>query len=193
MASIVCLSTPPCVFLHQGKQNSGSSAQSKSPPGFCNHGSNLQVQGTIWSPLVRIGDALQCLKDANSLQAIVETIRHHSNEKEESENPKRLLLAGLAPAWALVDAPHALALTKYTDEEWGRIWIATGGVLFVYFLVMPPIVFNYLRLRWYKRNLPEAFFQFLLVFLFFPGMMLYAPFINFRRLPRDPSKKTPWS
>ena len=36
------------------------------------------------------------------------------------------------------------------------------------------VIYNYLRLRWYKRSTLETFFQFLLVFLFFPGFVLFS-------------------
>ncbi|KAL6187053.1 hypothetical protein ACLB2K_043169 [Fragaria x ananassa] len=51
----------------------------------------------------------------------------------------------------------------------------------------------WLRIRWYKRNLLEMYFQFMFVFLFFPGILLWAPFLNFRKFPRDPNMKYPWS
>ncbi|KAB2620042.1 NAD(P)H-quinone oxidoreductase subunit L [Pyrus ussuriensis x Pyrus communis] len=69
----------------------------------------------------------------------------------------------------------------------------SGVVAFRYFLVMPPIIMYWLRIRWYKRNLLEMYFQFMFVFLFFPGVLLWAPFLNFRKFPRDPSMKYPWS
>ncbi|KAL9241925.1 hypothetical protein vseg_015977 [Gypsophila vaccaria] len=56
-----------------------------------------------------------------------------------------------------------------------------------------PIIMNWLRIRWYKRNLLEMYFQFMFVFIFFPGVLLWAPFLNFRKFPRDPSMKYPWS
>ena len=76
-------------------------------------------------------------------------------------------------------------LMRFSPEAWINIYITTGVWLVLYFLVIPLVVYNYLRLRWYKRSFFETFFQFMLVFLFFPGMLLLAPFINFRRLPRD--------
>lgn len=106
---------------------------------------------------------------------------------------------------------------------------------------LQPIILNWLRIRWYRRNLLEMYFQFMFVFIFFPGwdalfhshfkwnkqimiilllssldsrilssilkvqftyvidhrllcsVLLWAPFLNFRKFPRDPSMKYPWS
>ncbi|KAF7133578.1 hypothetical protein RHSIM_Rhsim09G0093900 [Rhododendron simsii] len=71
--------------------------------------------------------------------------------------------------------------------------IQSGIAAFIYFLVAPPIILNWLRIRWYRRKLLETYVQFMLVFMFFPGLLLWAPFLNFRKFPRDPSMKYPWS
>lgn len=112
--------------------------------------------------------------------------------KANSPTHSQRLIASVAVCASLfmVDAP-AFADTGIFDPELVESVLIWGAFAFIYFLVIPLIVFNYLRLRWYKRNLPEALFQFLLVFLFFPGMLLLAPFINFRRLPRNDAKE-PW-
>ncbi|KAG5015217.1 hypothetical protein JHK82_020904 [Glycine max] len=75
------------------------------------------------------------------------------------------------------------------------IWVLTqwGVVLFGYFLVVPPIIFYWLWKRWYRRNLLEMYLQFMCVFIFFPGVLLWAPFLNFRKFPRDTSLQYPWS
>lgn len=94
---------------------------------------------------------------------------------------------------ATVEKP-AFAVTG-VNKEVDLIWvlIQLGIVLFWYFLIMPPIIMNWLRIRWYERNLLEMYLQFMFVFMFFPGVMLWAPFLNFRKFPRDPSMKYPWS
>ncbi|KAL7090822.1 hypothetical protein ACP275_12G066200 [Erythranthe tilingii] len=94
---------------------------------------------------------------------------------------------------AIVAGP-ALAETGEMEGE-DLIWILTqsGIAAFFYFLVVPPFLMNWLRTRWYKRNLLEMYVQFMFVFLFFPGVLLWAPFLNFRKFPRDPSMKYPWS
>ncbi|KAK1287726.1 hypothetical protein QJS10_CPB19g00896 [Acorus calamus] len=95
---------------------------------------------------------------------------------------------------AFIEQP-TLAVTGENNYEDDLTWtlISSAIVAFWYLLVMPPIILNWLRLRWYKRNLLEMYLQFMCVFLFFPGILLWAPFLNFRRLPRDPDMKYPWS
>ncbi|KAF5750149.1 Inorganic carbon transport protein-related putative isoform 1 [Tripterygium wilfordii] len=88
----------------------------------------------------------------------------------------------------------ALAVTGVNDQEDLITILIQGGIVAVwYFLIMPPIIMNWLRIRWYRRKLLEMYLQFMCVFLFFPGVMLWAPFLNFRKFPRDPSLKYPWS
>ncbi|XP_011621199.1 NAD(P)H-quinone oxidoreductase subunit L, chloroplastic isoform X2 [Amborella trichopoda] len=91
-----------------------------------------------------------------------------------------------------VDLP-ARALEVDLSEDWIWTWIEGGAVAFWYLFIMPPVIMNWLRLRWYKRKFFEFYLQFMFVFIFFPGLMLWAPFINFRRLPRDPTMEYPWS
>ncbi|KAJ7570500.1 hypothetical protein O6H91_01G122600 [Diphasiastrum complanatum] len=107
----------------------------------------------------------------------------------DASTGKMLSLAILMVAEVLQAAEPAYAeATRFSPEQWGRIWILTGVILILYFFVIPLVIYNFLRLRWYKRSMPEALFQFMLVFIFFPGMLLLAPFINFRPLPPDSSK-----
>ncbi|GMY18260.1 NAD(P)H-quinone oxidoreductase subunit L, chloroplastic [Fagus crenata] len=88
----------------------------------------------------------------------------------------------------------ALAVTGVNYEpDLTSVLIQLGIVAFFYFLIAPPIIMNWLRIRWYRRNLLEMYFQFMFVFLFFPGILLWAPFLNFRKFPRDPNMKYPWS
>ncbi|KAJ4973495.1 hypothetical protein NE237_006669 [Protea cynaroides] len=135
------------------------------------------------------------------------SITHQPNQKktkkavcsicEKLVNSSNLHKSGLAvqigALLATIDQP-AFAVTGVNNEEdlsWKLIQL--GIIAFWYFLIMPPIIMNWLRLRWYKRELLEMYLQFLFVFMFFPGVLLWAPFINFRRLPQDPSMKYPWS
>ncbi|KAJ0981337.1 hypothetical protein J5N97_009592 [Dioscorea zingiberensis] len=93
-----------------------------------------------------------------------------------------------------IGAPPALAVTGVNDEIDLVSLLVSGGIIsFFYFIVIPPIIMNWMRLRWYKRKFAEMFFQFMFVFVFFPGLMLWAPFLNFRKFPRDPTMKYPWS
>lgn len=99
-----------------------------------------------------------------------------------------ILLASIAdqPAFAVTGSNNY-------EQDLTLVLIQSGAFAFFYFLIMPPIIMNWLRLRWYKRKFFEMYLQFMFVFLFFPGILLWAPFINFRRLPRDPTMKYPWS
>ncbi|OVA01698.1 NAD(P)H-quinone oxidoreductase subunit L [Macleaya cordata] len=93
----------------------------------------------------------------------------------------------------LVEQP-ALAVTGVNNEEelsWKLIQL--GIIAFWYFLIMPPIILNWLRTRWYRRKFVEMYLQFMFMFMFFPGILLWAPFVNFRQLPQDPTMKYPWS
>ena len=54
-----------------------------------------------------------------------------------------------------------------------------------YLLVLPAIVYLYLKNRWYVASSIERLIMYLLVFLSFPGMLLLSPFLNFRPKRRD--------
>ncbi|KAF2564063.1 hypothetical protein F2Q70_00015871 [Brassica cretica] len=91
-----------------------------------------------------------------------------------------------------IDHP-ALAITGVNHEqELSSVVLDIGIISVWYFLVMPPIIMNWLRVRWYRRKFLEMYLQFMCVFMFFPGLLLWAPFLNFRKFPRDPSMKYPW-
>lgn len=57
------------------------------------------------------------------------------------------------------------------------LYLVLGGA---YLLVMPLLVYYYLKARWYVTSSVERVFMYFLVFLFFPGMLVLAPFLNFR-------------
>ncbi|KAH0463815.1 hypothetical protein IEQ34_006601 [Dendrobium chrysotoxum] len=114
-------------------------------------------------------------------------------------NPdKTLRLPSLLQCGALlatIAVPAAKAVTGDNNVEEDLVTtLVTGGIaVALYLFVFPPIIMNWLRLRWFKRGFLEMYFQFMFVFMFFPGLMLWAPFLNFRALPRDPTMKYPWS
>jgi NAD(P)H-quinone oxidoreductase subunit L len=62
------------------------------------------------------------------------------------------------------------------------LYLALGGA---YLVVVPLILFFYLQSRWYVASSIERGFMYFLVFLFFPGMLLLAPFLNFRPKARQ--------
>lgn len=84
-------------------------------------------------------------------------------------------------------------MTGEEDLDILGILPTVAAIAFVYLFVFPPIIMNWMRLRWFKRKFVETYLQFMFTYLFFPGMMLWAPFVNFRKFPRDPTMKYPWS
>lgn len=53
-------------------------------------------------------------------------------------------------------------------------------LLGAYLLVIPLALYAYMQLRWYVASSLERSFMYFLVFFFFPGLLLLAPFLNFR-------------
>jgi NAD(P)H-quinone oxidoreductase subunit L len=54
-----------------------------------------------------------------------------------------------------------------------------------YLLVIPGLLYWYLKQRWYVAGSFERAFMYFLVFFFFPGLLLLSPFLNFRPRPRQ--------
>ncbi|ELS02755.1 NADH dehydrogenase transmembrane subunit [Xenococcus sp. PCC 7305] len=52
-----------------------------------------------------------------------------------------------------------------------------------YLVVLPALVYFYLKNRWYTASSVERLLMYLFVFLSFPGMLLLSPFLNFRPKP----------
>ncbi|GAB4226669.1 MAG: photosynthetic/respiratory NAD(P)H-quinone oxidoreductase subunit L [Stanieria sp.] len=57
------------------------------------------------------------------------------------------------------------------------IYLVLSGA---YLLVLPAMIYFYLKSRWYVASSIERVFMYFLVFLCFPGMLLLSPFLNFR-------------
>ena len=49
-----------------------------------------------------------------------------------------------------------------------------------YLLVLPSIIYFYLKTRWYVAGSVERLLIYFMVFLCFPGMLLLSPILNFR-------------
>ncbi|MCU0570010.1 MAG: NAD(P)H-quinone oxidoreductase subunit L [Oculatellaceae cyanobacterium Prado106] len=64
------------------------------------------------------------------------------------------------------------------------LYLALAGA---YLVVMPALTFLYLNNRWYTASSIERVLMYFLVFLFFPGLLLLSPFLNFRPQPRQMS------
>ena len=54
-----------------------------------------------------------------------------------------------------------------------------------YLVVLPALVYLYLKNRWYVASSIERLIMYLLVFLSFPGMLLLSPWLNFRPKRRN--------
>ncbi|MBC6419610.1 MAG: NAD(P)H-quinone oxidoreductase subunit L [Prochloron sp. SP5CPC1] len=50
----------------------------------------------------------------------------------------------------------------------------------LYLLIGPGILYFYLKIRWYVASSVERTLMYFLVFLFFPGLLLLSPVLNFR-------------
>ncbi|KAJ3677398.1 hypothetical protein LUZ60_003122 [Juncus effusus] len=118
-----------------------------------------------------------------------------SAKPQKSQFEKFVSLLQYGAILASVEAPAALAVTgeNNNEEDLFTTLIYGGIIAFFYLIVAPPIIMNWMRMRWYKRKLLEMYLQFMFTFIFFPGLLLWAPFVNFRMLPRDPTMKYPWS
>ncbi|MBD2184918.1 MULTISPECIES: NAD(P)H-quinone oxidoreductase subunit L [Oscillatoriophycideae] len=57
------------------------------------------------------------------------------------------------------------------------LYLILGGA---YLLVIPVAVYIYLQNRWYVASSIERGFMYFMVFFFFPGLLVLAPFLNFR-------------
>jgi NAD(P)H-quinone oxidoreductase subunit L len=62
------------------------------------------------------------------------------------------------------------------------LYLALGGA---YLVVLPLMVFFYLKARWNFAGSVERVFMFFFVFFTFPGMIVLSPFLNFRPQKRQ--------
>ena len=54
------------------------------------------------------------------------------------------------------------------------------GLGTLYLLIVPLILYFYMSKRWYVVSSVERLFMYFLVFMFFPGLLLFSPFLNLR-------------
>ncbi len=57
------------------------------------------------------------------------------------------------------------------------LYLVLAGAFLV---VIPALLYFYLQARWYVASSFERAFMYFLVFFFFPGLLLLAPFLNLR-------------
>ena len=60
-----------------------------------------------------------------------------------------------------------------------------AGLAGLYLLVIPGVLLFYLKQRWNVATSIERLLIYSLVFVFFPGMLLLSPFLNFRPQRRE--------
>lgn len=62
------------------------------------------------------------------------------------------------------------------------LYVTLSGL---YLIAMPALIYFYLNKRWYVASSFERSFMYFLMFFFFPGMLLFSPFLNLRPKPRE--------
>jgi NAD(P)H-quinone oxidoreductase subunit L len=62
------------------------------------------------------------------------------------------------------------------------LYLTLGGL---YLVIFPAALYFYLNTRWYVASSIERTFMYFLVFLLFPGLLLFTPFLNFRPKRRE--------
>ena len=72
------------------------------------------------------------------------------------------------------------ALLSQLPQETLFVLLAYGAVLGTYLIAVPLALYAWINLRWYCMSKLERLGVYGLVFLFFPGMIVFAPFINLR-------------
>ncbi|MEA5598058.1 NAD(P)H-quinone oxidoreductase subunit L [Rivularia sp. UHCC 0363] len=73
-----------------------------------------------------------------------------------------------------------LNLLTYLNPETMMVPLTYLALAGSYLLVIPVLVLTYMKFRWYSVSSFERGFMYFLVFLFFPGLLLLSPFVNFR-------------
>ena len=76
---------------------------------------------------------------------------------------------------------YSLSRTRM-DLSVALLYLVLAGA---FLLVIPAALYAYLQARWYVASSFERAFMYFLVFMFFPGMILLAPFLNFRPKRRE--------
>ena len=78
--------------------------------------------------------------------------------------------------------PFDLSALSPTVLITAALYIGLGGV---YLLVIPGLLYVYLKQRWYVAGSIERLLIYALVFVFFPGMLALSPLLNFRPQRRE--------
>lgn len=56
-------------------------------------------------------------------------------------------------------------------------YVSLGGL---YLVVVPLLLYSWMNRRWHSMGKSERLGAYGMVFLFFPGLILFAPFLNLR-------------
>ena len=72
------------------------------------------------------------------------------------------------------------ALTSVVSLETLLVLAAYTVLGGLYLVVIPLVLYLWMNNRWYCMGKVERLGVYGMVFLFFPGMILFAPFLNFR-------------
>ncbi|KAH7421742.1 hypothetical protein KP509_13G073600 [Ceratopteris richardii] len=107
------------------------------------------------------------------------------------QNWQKAIAMSLGASSLMITLPaNALVTPEMVPDILDAIFLSVVTAI-LYLIVAPLGIYYYLHKRWFKRKMAEAIFQFWLVFTFFPGMLLLAPFINLRGAPKEGAKE-PW-
>ena len=72
------------------------------------------------------------------------------------------------------------ALTNMASTETLLVLAAYALLGGLYLVVVPLALYVWMNKRWHRMGKVERFGIYGMVFLFFPGMIVFAPFLNFR-------------
>jgi len=72
------------------------------------------------------------------------------------------------------------AITSLIDFQWLAVLVVYGALAGAYLVVVPLGLLFWMQRRWTRMGKIERLVVYGLVFLFFPGLIVFAPFLNFR-------------
>ena len=72
------------------------------------------------------------------------------------------------------------SLLNLIPQETLLVLLAYGLLGGLYLLVVPLALYAWMNKRWHRMGKVERLGIYGMVFLFFPGMIVFAPFLNFR-------------
>lgn len=78
--------------------------------------------------------------------------------------------------------PFDLSALSPTVLITAALYIGLAGT---YLLVVPALLYLYLNQRWHTAGSVERLLIYALVFVFFPGMLVLSPLLNFRPQRRE--------